>query len=133
MGLRNARPKLDCLGASVFSFCSSAASACFSASVSQRADWGRSGSQASTAKPASTEGMPSSKKSHCQFRNGATPSMPLMINPASGPPTTPAMANEVMKSPLILPRRCAGTQYVRYSITPGKNPASNAPSRKRST
>ena len=82
--------------------------------------------------PAITEGMPSSTNNHCQLRNGATPSMPLMMRPAIGPPTTPAMPKDVMNQPLMRPRRPAGIQYVRYSMTPGKKPASNTPSRKRS-
>jgi len=33
--------------------------------------------------------------------------------------------------PITCPRACAGNQYVRYKIAPGKNPASAAPSKSR--
>jgi hypothetical protein len=42
-----------------------------------------------------------------------------------------ATVEAAMKIAIIWPRRAGGYQYVMYRTTPGKNPASKAPSRKR--
>ena len=49
------------------------------------------------------------------------------------PPNTSAVVEDAIRNATILPRRCAGNQYVRYSTRPGKNPASATPRQKRST
>jgi len=59
--------------------------------------------------------------------------MYFMMAPDIGPARMPAMAVALMKRAMMRPRRAFGYQYVRYSSTPGKKPASNTPSRKRST
>ena len=45
----------------------------------------------------------------------------------------PAKATDVIKVAVALARRCAGYQYVKYKIMPGKKPASPAPNIKRTT
>ncbi|MCY1238616.1 hypothetical protein D9M72_513640 [compost metagenome] len=60
--------------------------------------------------PASTDGMPSRMNSHCQPCMPFTPAMLVMIQPASGPPSTPAMADADMKVPKARARRCDGYQ-----------------------
>ncbi len=90
------------------------------------------GSKNNVRMPSTSDGSASSRKSHCQFDKPWTPLNACMIQPESGPPTTPATGMPIMKSAFMRPRRVPGYQYVRYSTMPGKNPASATPSRKRS-
>ena len=57
-----------------------------------------------------TEGMPSSRNSHCQPRQPLTPSMYCMIAPETGEPITLAIAIAVMNSATIFARRWPGNQ-----------------------
>ena len=59
--------------------------------------------------------------------------MSRMIQPDTSPPSTPATATPAKNTEIAAARRFAGNHQVRYSTMPGKKPASNTPSRKRST
>ncbi len=50
-----------------------------------------------------------------------------------GPDSAAATEKPAMKIAVALPRWPAGTQRAKWKMTAGKNPASAAPSRKRST
>ena len=77
--------------------------------------------------PRSTAGRPSMRNSHCQPRSPSQPSS--ASSPAeTGAPTIIAIGAAVMKSAFARARSVAGIQYVRYSTTPGKKPASARPS-----
>ena len=83
--------------------------------------------------PSSEAGRPCTRNSHCQPARPFAPSMYFMMPPHSGPAMTLATVVAAMKMAIIWPRRADGYQYVRYRMMPGKKPASNTPSRKRST
>lgn len=77
-----------------------------------------------------TENIPSIRNIHCQ------PCRPKpwidSSAPVTGPDSTDANAEPPRKIAIALPRSCGGSHCDRYSTTPGKKPASAAPSRKRS-
>ena len=60
--------------------------------------------------PAITDGMPSSRNTHCQPCQPLTPFSEVMMQPASGPPITPASAEADMNMPKALARRSLGNQ-----------------------
>ena len=62
------------------------------------------------AMPRTTEGMPSSRKSHCHPAMPCLPENSCMIQPDSGPPTTPEIATAVMNNAMIRPRLSCGNQ-----------------------
>ena len=57
-----------------------------------------------------TDGMPSSRNSHCQPRRPLAPSMYCRIAPDTGEPITLERAMAVMNSATIFARRAAGNQ-----------------------
>ncbi len=57
-----------------------------------------------------TEGMPSSRNSHCQPRSPAAPSMNCMMAPETGEPITFETPIAVMNKATILARRAPGNQ-----------------------
>ena len=94
--------------------CSSAAmlriSTAFSLAVSHLALLMRSSSHSSTSTPMMTDGMPSSRNSHCQPDRPWSPWKVFMIQPEIGPPIRPDMGTAVMKKVVMRPRRSAGYQ-----------------------
>ena len=103
-----------------------------SSSVSQVAIDGRSVMTASTTGASSTAGSDSSRNTHFQPAMPQTPSSwrmaPEIIAAAAFEPGAARYKVATTRA-----RYTAGNQYVKYSRTPGKKPASATPSRKRTT
>ena len=106
---------------------------CFSAADKNRALAGLSVSTNIAAIPSRMAGSPSTRNSQRQPRRPSKPSIPSMIPPEMAPPTIPDNGIPTRNRLVARPRRWSGNQKLRYSSTPGKNPASNDPSKKRWT
>ena len=79
------------------------------ASVSHFAFFGPLSSKTSTRHPMITDGMPSSRNSHCQPAQAVEPSMYCMIAPETGEPITFEIAMAVMNSATIWRGATPGT------------------------
>ncbi|MCY1541708.1 hypothetical protein D9M68_774100 [compost metagenome] len=85
-------------------------STAFSLAVSHLALLIRSSRYTSTSIPMMTDGIPSSRNSHCQPESPWSPWKVLMIQPEIGPPISPDIGTAVMKNVVMRPRRAAGYQ-----------------------
>src|ERR1700754_4686882 len=82
----------------------------FSSPVSHLALAGLSVKYRKVTTPARTDGTPSSRNIHCQPYQPFTPLRLVIIEPASGPPITPANADADMNSPKTRALRLEGYQ-----------------------
>ena len=83
--------------------------------------------------PNRIDSTPSIRNTHCHPAMPATPLKVVSRRPPSGPLIMPAIAAALANMPTAVARRSVGSHRVRYRITPGNRPASNAPSKNRST
>nr|WP_235211047.1 hypothetical protein [Nocardia brasiliensis] len=103
-----------------------------SAALSHFACAGVSVSPKKNTTPSSTAGMPPTMNTQRQPSNPSAPSKVSRIQPLSGLPSTLATGIATMTVEITLVRSAFGYQRVRYTMMPGKKPASATPSRKRS-
>ena len=104
----------------------------FCAGLRKRAVSGPSARTNQVTTPISTAGTPVARNTHCQPRRPNVLSRSSKL-PQIGAPTALATTEAIMNHPTIRARCPNGTHTVSRYSTPGKNPASQAPSRNRST